>query len=179
MAHALSLQRERNGVPAAIEDDDEHGQATRALAGRVLYDLNVKQYCAAGLNFGYYYDQSPVIIYDGAGHPSYSMDTFTASTVPGCRLPHFELADGTSLYDSLSNWFTLLVFDGQADTASLTSAAELRGLPLKILHVESGYDLSIYGHKFVISRPDFHVAWRGNAIPADALGLVDKLRGAP
>jgi hypothetical protein len=29
-----------------------------------------------------------------------------------------------------------------------------------------------------LSRPDQHVAWRGNALPADPLALIDRIRGA-
>ena len=64
------------------------GEVARAAARRALHDLNVKQYCCGGLNFGYYYDRSPLIPYDGEAAPAYSMDKFTPSTVPGCRTPH-------------------------------------------------------------------------------------------
>jgi hypothetical protein len=101
MNHALALQKEREGVPAGIEAPGAEGAAARAAAGRALYDLNVKQYCCGGLNFGSYYDRSPLIAYDGEAPPGYTMDQFTPSTVPGCRTPHVWLDDGRSLYDAL------------------------------------------------------------------------------
>jgi hypothetical protein len=36
----------------------------------------------------------------------------------------------------------------------------------------------LYRHKLVLVRPDQHVAWRGDAEPADTLDLVDLVRGA-
>jgi hypothetical protein len=30
----------------------------------------------------------------------------------------------------------------------------------------------------VLSRPDQHVAWRGDSLPADPLALIDRVRGA-
>jgi hypothetical protein len=36
----------------------------------------------------------------------------------------------------------------------------------------------LYRHKLVLVRPDQHVAWRGDAEPADPLDLVDLVRGA-
>lgn len=36
-----------------------------------------------------------------------------------------------------------------------------------------------YRHGLLVCRPDQHVAWRGDAAPADAPGLIDRLRGAP
>ena len=47
----------------------------------------MRQYACAGLNFGSYYDRSPIIAYDDAKPPAYTMDSYTASTVPGCRTP--------------------------------------------------------------------------------------------
>jgi hypothetical protein len=35
-----------------------------------------------------------------------------------------------------------------------------------------------YRHKLVIAREDQHVAWRGDALPQDAQGLVDRLCGS-
>jgi hypothetical protein len=34
-----------------------------------------------------------------------------------------------------------------------------------------------YRHALVLSRPDQHVAWRGDRAPDDALALIDRLRG--
>ncbi len=79
--------------------------------GKQAYDLNVQQYCCGGLNFGYYYDKSPIIAYDEATPPAYGMADFTPSTVPGCRVPHIWLNDGRSLYDALGPDYTLLRFD--------------------------------------------------------------------
>jgi hypothetical protein len=31
--------------------------------------------------------------------------------------------------------------------------------------------------KLVLVRPDQHVAWRGDAVPTDALSLIDLMRG--
>ena len=36
----------------------------------------------------------------------------------------------------------------------------------------------VYRQKLVLSRPDQHVAWRGDAVPDNPLALVDKIRGA-
>ena len=60
--------------------------AVRARVGKEAYDLNVNQYCCGGLNFGYFYAQSPIIAYDGGEHPTYTMSEFTPSTAPRARL---------------------------------------------------------------------------------------------
>jgi len=57
----------------------------------------------------------------------------------------------------------------------LTDAAALRGVPLTVLDLQPR---DPYRHGLVLSRPDQHVAWRGDAVPADPLRLIDRIRGA-
>src|SRR5438477_2752086 len=119
MNHALAVMNQRRAVPPEIEADGAAGDEVRDRVGRAAYELNVQQYCCAGLNFGYYYDRSPVIAYDGDTAPPYSMGSFTASTVPGARVPHAWLADGRSLLDGLGPAYTLVRFDPSIDVALL------------------------------------------------------------
>jgi 2-polyprenyl-6-methoxyphenol hydroxylase-like FAD-dependent oxidoreductase len=178
MNHAIALQKEREGVPAGIEEPGAAGAAARAAAGKALYDLNVKQYCCGGLNFGTFYDRSPLIAYDGEAPPAYSMDQFTPSTVPGCRTPHIWLDDGRSLYDAMGPDYTLLRFDPRVSTTAIEDAAARRGVPLRVLDVQSRAAADLYRHALVLSRPDQHVAWRGDQVPADPVALMDRVRGA-
>jgi 2-polyprenyl-6-methoxyphenol hydroxylase-like FAD-dependent oxidoreductase len=178
MNHAIALQKEREGVPPGIEEPGPAGQAAREAAGKALYDLNVKQYCCGGLNFGSFYDRSPLIVYDGEAPPAYSMDQFTPSTVPGCRTPHVWLDDGRSLYDAMGPDYTLLRFDPRVSTATIEAAAAQRGVPLRVLDVQSREAAGLYNEALVLSRPDQHVAWRGNRAPADPLVIIDRIRGA-
>jgi 2-polyprenyl-6-methoxyphenol hydroxylase-like FAD-dependent oxidoreductase len=174
MNTAASLARARAEVPVSIEDEGPKGDAVRAHFGRIVYDLNVPQYCCGGLNFGYFYDRSPIIAYDGETAPPYSMYDFTPSTVPGCRAPFLWLRDGRSLYDAMGTGFTLLRFDRTAAVDALVGAAAKRNVPLAVLDVEAS---PLYAHKLVLSRPDQHIAWRGNAQPNDAMALIDLIRG--
>jgi hypothetical protein len=86
--------------------------------------------------------------------------------------------DGGSLYDAMGPEFTLLRFDPSVETAPLQVAAARRGLPLAILDVDATAARGLYGHRLVLSRPDQHVAWRGDALPSDPLALIDRVRGA-
>lgn len=178
MDHAIALGRHRAAVPPDIEAPGAAGDAARAAVGRALYELNVNQYCCGGLNFGYFYDASPIIAYDGEAPPPYSMADFVPSTVPGCRVPHLWLRDGRSLYDALGPDFTLLRFDRALDVTPLVAASRHRSLPLTVLDVEADDAAALYPRKLVLARPDQHVAWRGDTLPADPLALIDRLRGA-
>ena len=178
MDHAQQMIKARGAVPARIEEASAEGEAIRAEQGRASYELNVQQFCCAGLNFGYFYDRSPLIAYDGEAAPPYTMGGFTPSTVPGCRAPHFSLADGRSLYDAFGGDYTLLRLDLRVDVAPLASAAAKRGFPLALLDVAGASAPPEYRHALVLCRADQHVAWRGGAVPADPAVLIERLRGA-
>jgi 2-polyprenyl-6-methoxyphenol hydroxylase-like FAD-dependent oxidoreductase len=165
-------------VPGNIEEAGPAGDATRARIGKQAYELNVGQACCGGLNFGYFYKDSPIVAYDGEDAPGFTMYDFSQSTVPGCRTPHLWLRDGRSLYDALGADFTLLRFDPTVAVSSLVTAAAQRGVPLAVLDVDADDGASLYPSKLVLSRPDVHVAWRGDGVPADPIGLIDRVRGA-
>lgn len=178
MSHAEAEIRRRGAVPDHIEDQGPEGERARAEVGRLAYEINVQQYACAGLNFGTYYDRSPIIAYDGAEHPAYTMDSYTPSTVPGCRTPHLWREDGGSLYDAMGPEFTLLRLDPAVDVTVLERAAGDRKLPLKVLDVAPSATADLSLSRLVLSRPDQHVAWRGNSLPSDPLALIDHVRGA-
>lgn len=177
MNHAQAMMKARGSVPANIADPGCEGEAARAEYGRSSYDLNVQQFCCAGLNFGYFYDRSPLIAYDGETAPDYAMGSFTASTVPGCRAPHFWLADGRSLYDAFGTDYTLLRFDHSVDVNALTDAAMARNVPLTVLDVDAATAPPEYRHELVLCRADQQIAWRGSAVPADSPALIERLCG--
>jgi 2-polyprenyl-6-methoxyphenol hydroxylase-like FAD-dependent oxidoreductase len=178
MNHAQQMARARGAIPEGLEADGPEGDQVRAAFGKTLYDLNVQQYCCAGLNFGYYYDRSPIIAYDGETPPPYSMGDFQPSTVPGARAPHLLLNFGRSLYDEFGPDYTLLRFDPSVDVAPLIDAAKAKGVPLKRLDVSPQSAGDAYSHKLLIARSDAHVAWRGDRVPEDSAALVERLRGA-
>ncbi|MCY1523930.1 3-(3-hydroxy-phenyl)propionate/3-hydroxycinnamic acid hydroxylase [compost metagenome] len=178
MDHAQKMIRARRAVPPDIEAPGPAGDAQRAEIGREAYALNVQQFCCGGLNFGYFYTGSPIIVPDGEHRaPPYSMGEFTPSTVPGCRAPHFWLADGRSLYDAFGPGYTLLRFDRSVDVRPLERAAAAYRMPLTVLDIETASLPKAYAHRLVMCRADQHIAWRGAHLPADVYDLVATLRG--
>jgi len=175
---AKEVSQQRREITADIERQDAVGDATRAAIGKEAYDLYVQQQCCAGLNFGYFYADSPIIAYDGDAHPAYSMGRFTSSSVPGCRAPHVWLRDGRSLYDALGDGYGVIRFDPSVLVSGLTAAAARRGLPLCVLDIDDAETAGLYGRRLVLVRPDRHVAWRGDHEPAAATDLIDCVRGA-
>lgn len=174
MNHAHAMAKQRGGVSDRIEEESAEGVDLRLVFGREVYDLNVQQYAAAGLNFGYYYDKSPLIAYDGETPPSYSMGNFTASTVPGCRTPHIWLDGKLSLYDVMGQDHALLRTDPALDVAPLLDAAKRAGVAMKLVDIPLVHP---YRHKIILSRPDQHVAWRGDRLPADIADIITVITG--
>ncbi len=106
------------------------------------------------------------------------MYDFSQSTAPGCRTPHLWLRDSRSLYDALGSDFALLRLDPKLEVGGLMAAAAHRGVPMKLFDVDSDEAAALYPCKLLLSRPDQHVAWRGNKLPDDSMALIDQVRGA-
>ncbi|MEM5428772.1 FAD-dependent oxidoreductase [Cupriavidus oxalaticus] len=175
---AVAVKMQRRNVPENIEEDSAAGVESRRQAGDASEELELKQQCSAGLNFGYFYADSPIIAYDGEAQPAYSMHEFTSSTVPGCRAPHVWLDGSRSLYDELGPFYTVIRLDPSVCVDALLQAAQERGVPFKLLDVRPSEAGSPYSRTLTLVRPDQYVAWRGDAVPADPLALVDLIRGA-
>jgi hypothetical protein len=173
MRTAETMIKNRAAVPLNIEDDTPEGEAARQWYGQQTCELNTPQYACAGLNFGYYYDQSPIICYDDEAPPAYSMAQYTPSTVPGCRFAHRLMADGSSIYDHFGPNYTLVRTQSDAG-ASIERAAQEMGVPLAVLDIEPS---ELHPHALYLVRPDQHVAWRSHTEPSDASQVLAQLTG--
>jgi 2-polyprenyl-6-methoxyphenol hydroxylase-like FAD-dependent oxidoreductase len=169
---------QRRAVPDEIETPGPGGDAVRQRVGQSAYDLNVQQYCCGGLNFGYFYDASPIIVYDGESQPSYTMADFTPSTTPGCRVPFHTLPDGSPIYDAFGPGYTLLRRDRDVAVAPFVKAMRGDGVPIEVVDLQMHDDNNdTYDRKLILVRTDQHVVWRGDSIPDRPQSLIDTLRG--
>ncbi len=175
MAH--NVMKQRREVPAEVEWPGPVGDAMRARIGKEAHDIDIQQQCAGGLNFGYYYEGSPIIAYDGEPHPGYTMHDFKSSTVPGCRVPHLWLSDSRSLYDALGPYYTIIRLDPTVSVSGILDAAARRDVPLVVLDVDAPDARALYACKLTLVRPDQHVAWRGDEEPGAPAELIDLVRG--
>jgi 2-polyprenyl-6-methoxyphenol hydroxylase-like FAD-dependent oxidoreductase len=158
-----------------IDGDGPDDQAKRAALGKKIATIGNAENESWGVELGYRYDQSPVIVHeDGAG----TIDplTYRANTQPGARFPHVFLETGVSIHDRLGLYFTLVVID-DGDTTEVMQQAKLRGLPLVELKLARPDLMAIYERNYLLVRPDQHVAWRGDALPEDIGSLLDLVTG--
>jgi hypothetical protein len=64
------------------------------------------------------------------------------------------------------------------NTSTITAAARRVAMPFEVVALDDPKVRETYERKFVLVRPDGHVAWRGDALPSDPAGIVQRMRGA-
>ncbi|WP_433733273.1 FAD-dependent monooxygenase [Nocardia sp. CA-129566] len=163
-----------------ISDDTPEGAALRSQVGQFINGVKQQEFVSFGAQLGTHYHGSPIVVSDGTEPPALSQGDYSPSASPGCRAPHVWLADDTSLYDHFGNGYCLLITrpESRIDTAAFETAATERGIPLEVLAPRHDGLRDLYGADLALIRPDQHVAWRADAVPADPGEILDIVRGA-
>jgi 2-polyprenyl-6-methoxyphenol hydroxylase-like FAD-dependent oxidoreductase len=130
-----------------------------------------------GIEHGYRYDASPTVAYDGAPREPVDPDRCEPSTLPGARMPDFYLANGDTLFDSLGPDFTLVVAEG-APVAALAGAVETTGVPVRVLEIAPGETPAWINERYILVRPDQHIAWRGNELDGQFASVLRLVSGS-
>lgn len=164
-------------VPEALEQKSAEGERTRAQLGKHLSGFT-EEFASLGIQLGARYDGSPLIVGDGTSPPPDSPIEYMPSACPGGRAPHVWLENGASIHDRFGKWFTLLKFGSpDTDTRAFEAAASAQNVPLDVVDIPEQAARDLYQCGFVLIRPDHHVAWRGDALPADASALMQQVSG--
>jgi hypothetical protein len=170
--------RRRASHPQIAEDSAEGARARREMGEEILAS-QAKVYLTDGTALGYVYEPSPVCCADGSPPIEDSIIEYRPTTRPGARAPHAVVPDGRSTLDLYGRGFVLLRLGADApSTDALESACAHRAVPLTVVTLADPKIIALYERKLVLVRPDGHVAWRGDALPDDALAVVDRVRGA-
>ncbi len=179
--HANSSHAADRALPPDpdIAADTPAGAAARKRLHDDIMAKAPKKFITDGLALGYRYGDSPLIAGDGTPMPPETVSNYHGTTWPGARAPHAFLPDGRSTIDLYGKGFHLLRLGADApDAGGLAQAFAARGAPLSVTRVATPGIAALYERSLVLTRPDGHVAWRGNAQPDDPAKLVDRLRGA-
>jgi 2-polyprenyl-6-methoxyphenol hydroxylase-like FAD-dependent oxidoreductase len=161
-----------------LAEKSPDGASLRQRIGETLVDNVGREFRTLGLQIGYRYEDSPICVPDGTAPEPDDPETYRPSARPGSRAPHVWLQEGRSILDCFGRGFTLLEFGNVAETTALRDAAAGRRMPLDVVRVDDREARSIYERSLVLVRPDGHVAWRGDALPANPGALLDRVRGA-
>ena len=164
--------------PATVLEDSDAGERTRVAIGRRLRESTRVEWESLGLQIGYRYEASPIVVADGSPAIADDYSQYVPTSRPGSRAPHAWLADGRSVLDLFGRTFVLLVFgDINANQSSaLRLAFERRHIPLDVHRIDNPAMARLYERQWVLVRPDGHVAWRGDSI-VDADTIVAVVTG--
>lgn len=164
-------------TPAIIGDSTPDADAARQVLARKIKWL-ARQFNSAGTHLGYRYVDSPLIVTDGTAEPPDDPAQVVPSSWPGSRAPHAWLTNGQSMLDLFGEGFVLLQLGrASADDQRLLNAAEQARLPIRCVLIDEPHVIKLYDRRLVLVRPDGHVSWRGETLPADLTDLVNRIRG--
>ena len=163
----------RSAYKPNIRDKTPEGAATRANLSRIADVEQRKSNEMIGAELGYRYADSPIIFPEVGDAPETDFMKYVPTSWPGARLPHVWLADGTALHDHIGDGYTLLCLGGaRANTGGLAEAFASFGAPFSLVEIAEERPRDIFGHDFLLLRPDLHVVWRGNRLLADPAKLA-------
>lgn len=154
------------GETSRILDEGPEGDATRHRVGERMRKNLSDDWRSWGVQLGYRYVDSPVLIDDGREQPPDTIEDYAPSAKPGHRAPHVWLSPGRSVLDLFGPGFALLYTDPAAgdEARRLGDVAAKRGVPFSSHLLDRDDVRALYGAKLVLVRPDGHVAWRSDAM---------------
>lgn len=161
-----------------LDETSEGGKKRREIGD--AFDRSTRgEWETLGVVLGYRYDASPVVVPDGSPPTPDDPRDYVQTSRPGHRAPHAWLADGRSTLDLFGRGFVLLRFGADAPSPEpFAAAAKQRKLPFAAVDIADPAIGRLYERKLVLVRPDGHTVWRGDAVPADPLAIIDTVRGA-
>ncbi len=161
------------------EAPDPLGASARSEIARGIAE-GAKHFAATGIHLGYRYESSPVCIPDATPSPPDDPQVYVPTSRPGSRAPHVMLDDGRSILDLFGAGFTLIRTgegDADHDEALFVNAGRELGIPVSFQALGDAQVARLYERRFVLVRPDGHVAWRGDQPPVDVAALLRRVAG--
>ncbi|WP_370267309.1 FAD-dependent monooxygenase [Nioella sp.] len=148
-----------------LDEDGPAGNAARAALHERLFALRLREFVTPGIQLGYRYRDSPIIVPDGSLEGPDDHMVYIPTTRPGARAPHVALAEGGSILDAFGQGFTLVVCGIGIDPTAFLRAGRELGIPVHDIRLTEDAARETYETALVLVRPDGHVCWRGNALP--------------
>jgi 2-polyprenyl-6-methoxyphenol hydroxylase-like FAD-dependent oxidoreductase len=160
------------------EPGDAGDRRRKDVGDRLVAHLG-REFRTIGLQIGYRYEGSPIIVPDGTPEGPDNPEVYDVTARPGSRAPHAWLKDGRSTLDLYGRTFVLLRLGSDAPKATgIEEAARACKLPLETVTLGEPDAAMVYERRLVLVRPDGHVAWRADDVPSDPKAIIDRVRGA-
>jgi 2-polyprenyl-6-methoxyphenol hydroxylase-like FAD-dependent oxidoreductase len=161
-----------------IEESGADADQLRRELGARIHEEKAREFASLGIQIGYRYEGSPIIVADGSAPTPNEVSTYVVTGRPGHLAPHAWLDETSCLYDHFGPGLTLLNFTADDErTQGLCTAAAAAGCPLEVLALPGSALRDLYGSDLSLVRPDQHVAWRGDRLD-DPVAVLDCVRGA-
>lgn len=185
VAYSLARLRARQLWRGAVSEEALSTPEGRERIIGLVEANEAKAGSMEGMELGYRYAGSPLIP-GVAGEAGDSGEEgidrpYSPTTELGSRLPHAWIDPGrTAVQDLLPlSTFTLLAMRRDRAVASDFAAAFASlGAPLSVITLAEHRSRDVYGHDFVLLRPDMHVVWTGDDRPLDAARIASTAIGA-
>lgn len=177
---ALRIDRDMNAIgrDPVLHEDSDAGAELRTEAGRLIQQIDRKQWWSQGVQFGSRYADSPGIVLDDdhRAEAIAAIDHYEPSAIAGGRLPHAWLPGHRSLFDALGPEWTLIEAGVRDEGGAFARAAAELGVDLVTLHLEELADPVLAG-RIILVRPDMFIAWSGESAPAEAMSILSTALG--
>lgn len=180
---------EMHALIEARKDSTAEGAAKRQ-AIQAAMEIKNYEFNAHGVELGQHYDSS-AIVGDGTSRPEPARDPelyYEASTHPGGRLPHAWVGDSSrklSTHDLAPyGQFTLITGTTGSDwSTAAQKVSDQLGVTVGCVVIGPGQDITdlyfdwaklrgVAEDGAVLVRPDKHVGWRADRLPADPEGAL-------
>jgi 4-hydroxyisophthalate hydroxylase len=151
--------------------DRDPGEFELAWRGRTSGEV-------AAPSYEPHYEGSP-IVWGPAGSACGVRGRHTFEARAGHHLAPVVLSSGHSIFERLAGGFTLVTLDGGREpAAAFQAAATDLAIPLRVIADTFDGPRAAYGQRFILVRPDQHVAWTGDDPPAEAAAVLRRAAGA-
>jgi 2-polyprenyl-6-methoxyphenol hydroxylase-like FAD-dependent oxidoreductase len=171
-------------VPSSpkITENSREGEEVRSRVGHAMSEGLKKEWFSMNMHLGNRYVGSPINIETEPQDEEKLVQEFNdavhyqPSSRVGCRAPHVWLDDSSSTLDCFGRGFVLVSTSIEKNQNVEKIAAQM-GVPMSSVYFEQPEAQKLYEKKYVLVRPDGHVAWRGNSIPEDFKRLLQVVSG--
>ena len=147
------------------------GERARSAVGEALKTGLHREWFSKNMHLGNRYTGSPICIYEDDEDDAVSLVDFNnpldyrPSTRAGARAPHIWVDAVTSTLDWFGCGYVVVASETDASEAlRLVEAGRRRAVPIVAKLHSNHAVVAAYRRKYVLVRPDGHVAWRGNTI---------------